>query len=1020
MRIGMARRKIAILGGGVAALSAAFELTAQDPLHQLFDITVYTIGWRLGGKGAVGRDREKGYRAEEHGLHVWTGFYDNAFELVDRLYAAMKDLDLSPPFGSRENAFEGLDRSVLMEPFNSGWTSWTIDIPPHEGIPGTPRSAFSLVDLLRSLLECSVQQSQSIAGFTDQWPAGTRHSVVAAEATDGPFRTARARIDLLPQDPRAVSASDAAELQTVLEHARTQLRDKSASAAAAPRDPREIVAEIALTIAIGMLSDGVLWQGFDCIDHQEWTDWMRSNGCSDPTLNSAIIRGCYDYVFGFFGSHIDQSGNIISRRNVAAGTGTRILLKLLFTYRGSFFYLLKATMGELLFAPLYQVLTKRCVKFEFFTKVEHIGLSQDKASIESIDTTVQATTRSGKSYDPLIWIGADGTIPSWPSHPDYDRLVQGEDLRDQGIDLEFAWTKWPGVGPGRTLVRGRDFDDVVLGISIGAFPTICKDLITNTHGWREMVDSVKTTATVAFQAWTTVGMRELGCKHDRTALSGFVSPLDTWADLSLMLPLEKWPRSPPKGLAYFVGSLVDDPADPPPPFCEHSYPARMLAQQRRRMLHWVENNLHFLWPGIEGHGHAIRWERFFDYRAYSPPTRRRFFAQYPRVNINPSDRYVLSVPGSVFKRMEAGKSGVDNLFLAGDWVRTGINAGCIEASVMAGRAAAAAIAGVDIAMPNANDFDDVSLPTALLPALDLLRKLATNATAGTGEIEAFCVVEQRSRSDLETMLPDGLTLYQAPTPKGTITIAHHGASSEAKRKTEKAAETDPDLRDVVLIFARQRNVRPGPLPFGGTHYLEIAQLIPDVIHENAPSLQNVLFSYMPHLFVNSLAATLIGQNLYGFNKQVARIHDDNDFFSMRSATATVRTWFERAGLPGSIDSFPVIQNLRDKLDQPLVGVQPDGNFVYSMLKYGLRGAVVQPIVGKIALSSSFADQAEIELAPISRPPQKYPWGFRFIAPWTLSLPFNFPVGQPSSSARNLARVTGEYSTALLGQILVRR
>jgi uncharacterized protein with NAD-binding domain and iron-sulfur cluster len=1016
----MARRKIAILGGGVAALSAAFELTEQDPQHQLFDITVYTIGWRLGGKGAVGRDRKKGYRAEEHGLHVWTGFYDNAFELVDRLYAAMNDLRLSPPFGSRENAFEGLDRSVLMEPFNSDWTSWTINIPPHEGTPGTPRPAFSLVDLLRSLLECSVQQSQSIAGFTDQWPAGTRHSAAAAGATDGPFRTARARIDTLPQDPRAVRSSDAAELQTVLEHARTQLCSKAALAAAL-RDPREVVAEVALTIAIGMLRDGVLWHGFDCIDNFEWTDWMASNGCSGPTLESAIIRGCYDYVFGFFGSHADQYGNVIPCRNVAAGTGTRILLKLLFTYRGSFFYLLKATMGELLFAPFYQVLTRRGVKFEFFTKVEHIGLSEDKASIESIDTTVQATTPSGKSYDPLIWIGADGTIPSWPSHPDYDQLVQGQDLRDQRIDLESAWTWWPGVGPRRTLVRGTHFDDVVLGIGIGAFPTICKDLICHTRGWREMVDSVKTTATVAFQAWTTVGMRELGCKHNRTALSGFVLPLDTWADLSLMLPLEKWPQEPPRGLAYFVGSLVDDPAAPPPPFSDHRYPARMLAQQRRRMLHWVENNLHFLWSRI-GVGNGIRWERFFDYRAYSPLTRRRFFAQYPRVNINPSDRYVLSVPGSVFKRMEAGKSGVNNLFLAGDWVRTGINAGCIEASVMAGRAAAAAIAGVDIAMPNANDFDDVSLPTALLPALDLLRKLATNAAAGTGEIEAFCVIPQRRRSTLQKMLPDGLTLHQAPPPKSTITIAHHGASPEAERKTEKTPEIDPDpLHTVVLIFARQRNVRPGPLPFGGAHYLEIAQLIPDVIHKNAPSLENVLFSYMPHLFVNSLTATLIGQNFYGFNKQVARIHDDNDSFSMRSPTGTIRTWFERDGLPGGINSFKAIEKLRGQLDQPLVGVQPDGNFVYSMLKYGLAGALVQPIKGKIWLSSPFADQAgEIELKPIPKEQQDDPWGFRFVAPWTLSLPFNFPIGQPSSSARNLERVTGEYSTALLGRILVRR
>lgn len=326
-------------------------------------------------------------------------------------------------------------------------------------------------------------------------------------------------------------------------------------------------------------------------------------------------------------------------------------------------------------------------------------------------------------------------------------------------------------------------------------------------------------------------------------------------------------------------------------------------------------------------------------------------------------------------------------------------------------------------MPNANDFDDVSLPTALLPALDLLRKLATNAVAGTGEIEAFCVVQQRSRSELEKMLPDGLTLLEPPAPHSTIKTAHYGASPDAEGNTEETPEHIPEPpHHVVLIFARQRNVRPGPLPFGGAHYLEIAQLIPDVIHKNAPSLQNVLFSYMPHLFVSSLAATLIGQNLYGFNKQVARIQDDNDSFSMRSSSGTIRTWFERDGVPGGIDSYLVIKQIRDKLDQPLVGVQPDGNFIYSMLKYGLGGAVVQPIKGKIALSSPFAHKAEeIELAPISKPPQKDDaWGFRFIAPWTLSLPFNFPAGRPSSSARNLARATGEYSTALLGRILVRR
>ena len=45
------RQKIAIVGGGMGALTAAYWLT--DPsLGGRYDVTVYTMGWRLGGKGA--------------------------------------------------------------------------------------------------------------------------------------------------------------------------------------------------------------------------------------------------------------------------------------------------------------------------------------------------------------------------------------------------------------------------------------------------------------------------------------------------------------------------------------------------------------------------------------------------------------------------------------------------------------------------------------------------------------------------------------------------------------------------------------------------------------------------------------------------------------------------------------------------------------------------------------------------------------------------------------------------------
>jgi len=53
--------------------------------------------------------------------------------------------------------------------------------------------------------------------------------------------------------------------------------------------------------------------------------------------------------------------------------------------------------------------------------------------------------------------------------------------------------------------------------------------------------------------------------------------------------------------------------------------------------------------------------------------------------------YVLHLPGTTQYRLRADESGVDNLYLAGDWVRTGLNAGCVEAAVMGGIQAARAI-----------------------------------------------------------------------------------------------------------------------------------------------------------------------------------------------------------------------------------------------------------------------------------------------------------------------------------------
>jgi uncharacterized protein with NAD-binding domain and iron-sulfur cluster len=75
------------------------------------------------------------------------------------------------------------------------------------------------------------------------------------------------------------------------------------------------------------------------------------------------------------------------------------------------------------------------------------------------------------------------------------------------------------------------------------------------------------------------------------------------------------------------------------------------------------------------------------------PPERRFDAQYFRANVDPSERYVLTVPGSTRHRLTSKDPEFDNLFLAGDWVAGCINGGCVEGAVVGGMQAARALCG---------------------------------------------------------------------------------------------------------------------------------------------------------------------------------------------------------------------------------------------------------------------------------------------------------------------------------------
>ena len=128
------RPRVAILGGGLGSLTTAYELSSRG-----YDITLYQMGWRLGGQGASGRNQTDG-RIEEHGLHIWFGFYHNAFKMMREVYDELGRPSTSP-LPCVEKAFIGADEHLFLEHLDNGIRRWLVTFPADDGFPGTGNSA---------------------------------------------------------------------------------------------------------------------------------------------------------------------------------------------------------------------------------------------------------------------------------------------------------------------------------------------------------------------------------------------------------------------------------------------------------------------------------------------------------------------------------------------------------------------------------------------------------------------------------------------------------------------------------------------------------------------------------------------------------------------------------------------------------------------------------------------------------------------------------------------------------------
>jgi uncharacterized protein with NAD-binding domain and iron-sulfur cluster len=865
------KQRVAILGGGMASLVTAFELT-RDPAHRdRHEITIYQLGHRLGGKGASGvRVDPSGigpHRIEEHGLHVLYGFYENVFRVLRECYDEL-GRPAGAPLRTWRDAVAPQHLVVVPERIDGRWAFWPLYCPPNEEVPGDGAALddpWRYVLRLFEWVHVLVRQwtSSRPDDFTAGWPADIDTVLEAETSSPAALRMALRRLvqgrdaggttglvlaeaarrvaRALP--PRAVpDAEQKTSLLWLTSRALEWVWEKTGLGTEGRR--LRILLDLALAIVRGILVDGLVSspQRWFSIDDEDFRAWLARHGAHPETVNCAVVNGLY---------HAGFSGT----EPAGAGTVVHAMVRMVCTYKGSFLYRMQAGMGDTVFAPLYEVLRRRGVRFAFFHRVRNLELSADRASIARVVLDRQASLRADV-YEPLIDVAG---LPCWPVEPLYPQLLEGDAIRAGGHDLESGWSTWPAVGE-VALEAGRDFDRVVLGISLGALPVVARELVDDDTkpAFRRMVERVKTTQTQAAQLWLDRDLAELGWqgsapRHPPVVIP-FAAPFDTWSEMTYLLPREGWPEGrAPRHLAYLCAPLDDD--EPVPPAEDHGYPARQRARVRANLERWLGESACDLWPAARADRGGFDPDRFVSARP-GEDVADPLETQYYGGTLNRSDRYVLAVPGSNRARLRADESGYTNLTLAGDWTLTAMSIGCLEAAAMSGFMAARAVE------PACRRAYGDWLPERERPAL--LRRSPTPRP-----------LEMPSMAALPPYL--AISPVAVPPLRMRTSVYMFLLEADARRLTELCdrylnlpgvpTRYQP-LSPHVVLYCSSAETGPIDDPVGLCPELDFGFWVP-VVARDAGGERYVAFT--PHLWVDSGVAMTGGREVYGFAKEIGRL-----------------------------------------------------------------------------------------------------------------------------------------------------
>ncbi len=835
----MGKTRVSILGGGLSGLVTAFNLTAPEQQDQ-YEVTVYQLGWRLGGKCATGRNADLHQRIQEHGLHVFMGQYDNAFGMVQALYAEAAH----PPFPDWRQGYTQTPAMSLMEEVDGQWIPWVFNLPVFPGTPGIDPPP-SLIGRIVQAIEYILHQLQGphaavIAGQADApwWRRlfdrvlGWLGREVQAVGLDL-LRAAIELINRLDPDPSLHDRADHETLADLLHGARVRIGLRIAQSLAGNTELRRlwIMLDLGLTNLIAGLRDGLLLDpaaNLERVNHLDYRVWLKAHGAGEATIDSALVRALYDLIFAYPGGDWRHYGN------VEAGTLFLSLINTA-TYQGSIIWKFNTATGDLIIQPLYDVLKARGVKFEFFSRVDELVPDPGGAQIASVKIGRQVELATAK-YDPLF------TLPSgqrvWPDRPLYGQLKDGTALEASGANLESKWTTWPDALKPTKLTAGQDYDLLVLAIPPAAHRDICAQLIAQKPAWQAMESALQTVATQSLQTWTTVNEQGLGW-DDPAMVGGFdETNLNSWADISAVLATECWPAS-----AGVLGEQIacgPMPCPPyPPPASEVGYPAEQQALADASAQTYLDSDVQVFWSKRFGKG---------------GPKAGTLASTYNRINIDPGERYTLTVADSTKARLRADGSTYANLYLTGDWIRNGQNLGSFEATTISGKLAARAISGFPHTIPRI----DAALYSERSPEMAQLPKFVEHPGVAN--------------------YPGPITLNQ------TKMWAFMLKADRARMTAWCQAMFDTPSNGAVRVLPLSSYMMMSVVDIGTGRFVDAPQMgwsaereltfwIPAVRIEerDGKSVAVALAMAMPYLVLNNPVAIASGREIFGYFKQAGHI-----------------------------------------------------------------------------------------------------------------------------------------------------